>query len=87
MPPPVPILDDAWRSKENRLLYAAANRLNCLFLAANLAHPAVNDKDVAALAFPAHPIMQDNVTAPRIRMGRSASNSGAVSHAAFRLPD
>jgi hypothetical protein len=39
MPPPVPILDDARRSKENRLLGVAANRPNSLFLAANLTHP------------------------------------------------
>jgi hypothetical protein len=37
MPPPVPILDDAQRSKENRLLGVAQNRPNSLFLAANLA--------------------------------------------------
>jgi hypothetical protein len=73
MPPPVPILDDAQRSKENRLLGVAQNRPNSLFLAANLARrlPFTIRFSDAGEYPPGHPFMADTAAAPRIAMGHA----------------
>jgi len=65
MPPPVPILDDARRSKENRLLGGPVNRPNSLFLAANPARRLrLTVRCSRAGEFPGHPFMQGTTAAP-----------------------